>query len=55
MLNSSKVWPVTTKQERNITSTETKYLRNIVGKTKKDKTRNENIRGILNQKPIVTK
>jgi hypothetical protein len=46
-------WPLTTKHENRIIATEMKFLRRIVGKTRRDKWRNNIIREILNQEPIL--
>jgi hypothetical protein len=45
--------PLTTKHENRIIATEMKFLRRIVGKTRRDKWRNNRIREALSQEPIL--
>jgi hypothetical protein len=47
-------WPLTTKHESRIIATEIKILRRIVGKTRRDKWRNNRIRETLDQEPILS-
>jgi hypothetical protein len=46
-------WPLTIKHENRIIATEMKFLRRIVGKTRRDKWRNNRIRETLDQEPIL--
>jgi hypothetical protein len=46
-------WPLTTKHESRIIATEIKFLRRIVGKTRRDKCGNNRIRETLDQEPIL--
>jgi hypothetical protein len=46
-------WPLTTKYESRIIATEKKFLRGIVGKTRRNKWRNNRIRETLDQEPIL--
>jgi hypothetical protein len=46
-------WQITTKHESRIVATEMKFLRRIVGKTRRDKWRNNRIRETLDQEPIL--
>jgi hypothetical protein len=46
-------WPLTAKHENRIIATEMKFLRRTVGKTRWDKWRNNRIREILNQEPVL--
>ena len=45
--------PLTTKHETRIIATEMKFLKRIVGKTRRDKWRNNRIRAVSNQEPIL--
>ena len=47
-------WPLTTKHESRIIAKEIKFLRRIVGKTRRDKRRNNRIRETLDLEPILT-
>jgi hypothetical protein len=53
LIYGAESWPLTTKHENRIIAPEMKFLR-IVGKTRRDKWRNNRIREILNQEPILT-
>jgi hypothetical protein len=46
-------WPLTTKHESRIIATEMKFLRRIVGKTRRDKWRNNRTGETLVQEPIL--
>jgi hypothetical protein len=46
-------WPLTTKHESRINATDMKILRRIVGKTRRDRWRNNRIRETFDQKPIL--
>jgi hypothetical protein len=46
-------WPLTIKHENRIIATQIKFLRRIVGKTRRDKWSNNRIREVLNQEPIL--
>ena len=46
-------WLLTTKHENRIIATETKFLRSIEGKTRRDKWRNNRIREALKVEPIL--
>jgi hypothetical protein len=46
-------WHLTTRHESRITATEMKFLRRIVGQTRRDKWRNNRIRETLDQEPIL--
>jgi hypothetical protein len=53
LIYGAESWPLTTKHENRIIATETKFLRRIVGKSRRDKWRNNRIRETLNQEPIL--
>jgi hypothetical protein len=50
---AAESWPLTTKHESRIIATEMKFLVRTVGKTRRDKWRNNRITEILNQQPIL--
>jgi hypothetical protein len=53
LIDGAESWPLTTKYESRIIVTEMIFLRIIVGKTRRDKSRNNRIRETLDQEPIV--
>jgi hypothetical protein len=53
LTHGEESWPLTTKQESRIIATEMKFFRRIVGKTRRDKWRNNGIRETLDQEPIL--
>ena len=53
LLYGSESWTVLSKHESRITSTEMKYLRKCIGKTRRDRIRNCQIRNTLNQEPAI--
>jgi hypothetical protein len=46
-------WTLTTRHANRIIATEMKFIRRIVGKTRRDKWRNNRIRESLNQEPVL--
>ena len=52
LISGAESWPLNTRHENRIIATEMKFLK-IVGKTRRDKWRNNRIREILNQEPIL--
>jgi hypothetical protein len=52
LTHGAESWPLTTKHENRIIATEMKCLR-IVNKTGRDKWRNNRIREVLHQEPIL--
>ena len=50
-MHEADSWPLATKYENRIIATEMKFLRRIVGKTRRDKWGKNRIREILNQEP----
>ena len=55
LIYRAESWPLTTKHENRIISTEMKFLRRIVGKTRRDKWRYNRIREPLDQEPILNR
>jgi hypothetical protein len=53
LIYGAESWPLTTRHENRIIVTEMKCLRRIVGKTRRDKWRNNRIRETLDQEPIL--
>ena len=53
LLYGSESWKILSKHESRITSTEMKYLRKCIGKTRRDRIRNCQIRNTLNQEPAI--
>jgi hypothetical protein len=53
LIYRAESWSLTTKHENRIIATEIKFLRRIVGKTRRDKWRYNRIREILDQEPIL--
>jgi hypothetical protein len=55
LLNGSESWVTTEKQKQNIQTAEFKYFRRVIGKTRRDKIRNEMIRMNLRTEPLQNK
>jgi hypothetical protein len=53
LTHEAESWPLTTKYKSRIIVTEMKFLRRIVGKTRRDKWTNNRIRETLDQEPIL--
>lgn len=53
--NCSKKWTIRRKYKTKISELEMKHLRRIAGKTKWDRMKNEGIRKIVKQEPIIEK
>jgi hypothetical protein len=53
LIYGAESWPLTTKHESRIIATDMNFLRRIVGKTRRDKWRNNRIRETLDQEPIL--
>lgn len=53
LLYSSETWTMTDKQKSKITTAEMRYLRRVVGKTRRDRVRNRSIRDDLELAPLV--
>lgn len=54
LMYAGESWTMTSKHESRITSAEMRYLRKVVGKTRRDRVRNVNIRRELEQEPILS-
>jgi hypothetical protein len=52
LLSGSESWIMLTKHESRITGTVMMYVRKCVGKARRDRIRNSQIRRILNQEPV---
>jgi hypothetical protein len=52
LLYRSESWVITEKQKQNIQTAEMKYLRRVIGKTRRDKIRNEMIKMNLGTQPL---
>ena len=52
LLYGSESWPINTKVKKQIETTEMKYLRRVVNKTRRDRERNTNIRQELGVTPL---
>lgn len=52
LLSGSESWIMLTKHESRITGTVMRYVRKCVGKARRDRIRNNQIRGILHQEPV---
>jgi hypothetical protein len=55
LLFGSESWVITEKQKQNIQTAEMKYLRRVIGKTRRDKIRNKMIRMNLGPQPLQNK
>jgi hypothetical protein len=55
LLYGSESWIITEKQKQNIQTAEMKYLRRVIGKTRRDKIRNEMIKMNLGTQPLQNK
>jgi hypothetical protein len=55
LLYESESWVITDKQKQDIQTAEMKYLRRVIGKTRRDKIRNEMIRMNLGIQPLHNK
>ena len=53
LTHGAESWPLTTKHENRIIAISIKCLRRIVSKTGRDKWRNNRIREVLDQEPIL--
>lgn len=53
LLYGAETWAMMDKHKSRVTASEMKYLRKVVGKTKRDRVRNINIRNELQQAPVV--
>jgi hypothetical protein len=52
LLRGSEMWTTLTKYESRITGAEMRCIRKCMGKTSRERIRNSQIRGKLNQEPI---
>jgi len=54
LLSGSESWIMLRKHESRILGTVMRYVRKCVGKARRDRIRNSQIRGLLNQEPVTT-